>query len=177
MPRIYRPASATGPGPAFRVDAGAFHPNAVLVKAKVRALAWHADAALVRAAFSPVVGGKVDVEQGGKFKVTYGKPAGKKLGPGAPVGAKQLVVIVDSAGTRTEERDAAKTGHVVAEPNCTFNQAWRALTAAGVSKTARVSVSYQRHEKHQRGVWSAAEEGLPERGRLLDGSTCNLLVR
>jgi len=166
-------ASASASEPALRVEE--FNPSKVLVQAKLRALSWEPHAQLLQARFGPVVGGKVDVEQGGSFEILYGKPAGNKLGPGAPVGTAQLAVIVDAKGTRTEERTAEKPGTAVAEPDCPFDQAWRKLSAAGVPADAKLAVRYELNAKHDRGTWIAEIQGQPDQPRTLDGRACRFL--
>ncbi len=167
-------AAAAASETTLRVEE--FNPSKVLVQAKLRALSWQPHAQLVEAHFGPVVGGKVEVEKGGAFEVVYGKPAGNKLGPGAPVGTARLAVIVDAKGTRTEERTAEKPGTAVAEPDCPFDQAWRKLSAAGVPADAKLAVRYEFHVEHQRGTWIAEIEGQPDSPRTLDGRACRFLL-
>ena len=152
-----------------------FNPSKVLVQAKLRALTWEPHAQLLEARFGPVMGGKVDVEKGGSFEIVYGKPAGNKLGPGAPVSTARLAVIVDAKGTRTEERTAEKPAIAVAEPDCPFDQAWRKLSAAGVPADAKLAVRYELSAKHERGTWVAEVEGQPDQPRILDGRACLFL--
>jgi len=152
------------------------NPSQVLVQAKIRALAWDPHAQLLEARFGPVVGGKVDVTKGATFEVIYGKPAGKKLGPGAPVGTARLAVIVDAKGTRTEERTREKPGTAVAEPDCPFVEAWRKLSAAGVPANAKLAVRYELSSKHQRGTWVVEVEGQTDQPRTLDGRACRFLL-
>jgi len=177
VPAMTVSAMAATPGEPFVADAGGPDLNATLVQAKVRATAWDRDALLVKAVFSPVVAGTVDLAGGATVEVTYGKPAGERLGPAARVGPQRLVVTSDAAGTHTEVQTDPSAARAVAEPNCTFNQAWRAMTAAGLDPNVQVTLRYERSEKHDRGVWIAELAGDPTQTRTVDGSSCNLLVR
>jgi hypothetical protein len=143
-------ATALMPAESVGFDAGAFNPSTVLVNAKLRALSWHRDAVLVSFEFGPVVDGQVQIKSSGKFEIVFGKPAGRKLGPGAAVAPQRLAVLVDAQGTRTEERENTEAAQGVAEPDCPFDRVWRTLTVAGLPKNARVSMRYGLSARHGR---------------------------
>lgn len=106
----------------------------------------------------------------------FGAPAGDRLGPGAPLSGRQLLVRVDARSEQTKVVQATSaTGIDV--PACGAERVWQTLVAAGVPEDAALELRYAFARKPGRAVWTATVEGHPEHGRSLDGSSCAIIVR
>jgi hypothetical protein len=162
-----RAAPAPAPPPVV------LEPTTLFAKAKSAALAWHADATLVEIDIAPVVDRKVDPN--GKLVFTFGKPAGKKLGPGNPVQATGFVVTADASGVQGDEHPAGKAVSV-AEPNCIFEDVLGKAEKTGISDSDKLHLHYAMSDKLARGVWRVTRVGESEVLRTLDGSNCAIIV-
>jgi hypothetical protein len=165
------------PPPASTPPAVELEPTTLFAKAKAAALAWHTDAALVEIDIGPVTAGKVEPD--GKLVFLFGKPAGKKLGPGTAVQALGFLVTADQNGLRGDEHSMAKAVSA-AEPNCIFEDVLGKLSKAGVPSTERLHLHYAMSDKSARGVWRVARADGEREGptlRALDGSNCAIIVR
>jgi hypothetical protein len=158
-------------------DLGAVDATAVSTRARARARSWDAHAALVSLEATPVAsGGKIDVRSGGKLELTFARPAGGRLGPGAPTGAGQLVVVVDAGGSKVEERQG-QPGIAVDDPNCPLAEAWRKMIASGVPSSSAVTMRYAHSARHEKAVWQTSTSDDAKLARTIDGWTCAILVR
>jgi hypothetical protein len=169
-------ASAVASASAAPTPAAApvvLEPTALFAQAKSAALAWHTDAALIDIDITPVTLGKVD--PGGKLIFTFGKPAGRKLGPGTPVQGAGFVVTADASGVQGEERATSKAVSV-AEPNCIFEDVLIKIDKTGISRGEKLHLHYGMSEKSARGVWRVSRAGESEILRTLDGANCAIIV-
>jgi hypothetical protein len=166
-------SASAPPAPAPKPPALVLEPTTLFAKAKSAALAWHTDAALISIDIAPVVSGKVD--SGGKLVFTFGKPAGRQLGPGMPLQAAGFVVTADASGIRGEEHATSKAV-AVAEPNCIFDDVLAKAEKAGVSLSEKLHLHYAMSEKNALGVWRLTRSGETEALRTLDGATCAIIV-
>lgn len=148
-------------------------PTALFAKAKSKALAWHTDATLIEIDIAPVLLGKVDPT--GKLEFVFGKPAGKKLGPGNPVQGTEFVVTAGASGVEGTERSTGKAVSV-AEPNCIFEDVLVKVANAGVSSGERLRFHYAMSEKHARAVWRVSRDGEAGALRTLDGANCAIII-
>ncbi|HEY4106679.1 MAG TPA: hypothetical protein VGM44_22415 [Polyangiaceae bacterium] len=151
----------------------ALEPTTLFAKAKSAALAWHNDAALISIDITPIVDGKVDPS--GKLVFTFGKPAGKKIGPGMPLAPLGFVVTANANGIQADEH-ATNKAVAVAEPNCIFDDVLAKAENAGVSRGDRLHLRYTMSDKNARGVWRVSRDGEAEILRTLDGSNCAIIV-
>jgi hypothetical protein len=173
-------ASAAPPPPPPPVDSANEQPTKIdlstaLADARRRATGWYRDASLVGIEARPVTSGKLE---GGSAtaEFAWGKPTGR-LGPGAPVGPERLLVDAKLGGaTQREERAVAKA-RGVAEPTCTLDAAWRAAIASGLPSSKPLAMSYAHSDKYDRAVWTAAAADGNGPQRVLDGSSCAIMVR
>jgi hypothetical protein len=161
------------PAPAPTPPPVVLEPTTLFAKAKSAALAWHSDATLIAIDITPVLLGKV--EPSGKLVFTFGKPAGKKLGPGTPVQTTGFVVSADASGVQGEEHPTGKAVSV-AEPNCIFEDVLGKIEKAGVARSERLHLHYAMSDKHARGVWRVSRAGEAETLRTLDGANCAIIV-
>jgi len=150
-----------------------FEPTALYAKAKAAALAWHTDAALLSIDIAPVRAGHV--APNGKLTFGFGIPAGKRLGPNAPVRSAGFIVRVDADGLRGEEGNVAKSV-VVGEPNCIFEDLRTQLEKAGVAPDQELRLHYQFSERNGRGLWRVTRFGDGETVRTFDGASCAVIV-
>ena len=157
--------------PPVASAAPALDPIMLLAQSKTRALAWHADAALVEIMIAPVVDGRV--AQGGSIVSEFAKPAGRKLGPGVTVAGTALTVTADETGVRTAEHPAGKE-LTVPEPNCIFDDVVR---NAGGANGEHLRLHFAREEKSGRAAWLIFRSGDRLPFRMLDGANCAVIVR
>ena len=171
------PSGPTNPDDMGVTDLAAADPSGIATRAHARARAWDPNALLVSLEATPVAsGGKVDVRSGGKVELVFAKPAGERLGPGAPTGASQLVVRVDANGSKvTEQQGQGGTG--VDDPNCPIGDAWRKMVASGVPSSSAVTMRYVYGSKNQKPVWQTSSTDDTKLSRTLDGWTCTILIR
>ncbi len=152
-------------------------PTDVLGRARPRALAWSKDAMLVGIHAQPVLGGHVNLANGGAIECIYGKPTGEGFGPGARVAGKRLRIATSRTGTTIAET-AAGGSRASLEPNCPLDEAIRRAQAAGIRADAPLAVAYEYSERHQKAIWRIAAIGTDEtETRTVDGWTCAILVR
>lgn len=161
---------ATAPNTAALV----LEPTTLFARAKTAALAWHTDATLIDIDISPVTLGKVDPS--GKLVFTFGKPAGRKLGPGLPVQALGFVVTADARGVQGEER-ATPQAVSAPEPNCIFEEVLGKVEKAGIPSSEPLRLHYATSEKSARGLWRVTRVATGELLRTLDGANCAIIVR
>jgi hypothetical protein len=173
LPEPSATASALRPAASATAPV-ALEPTALFAKAKSAALAWHTDAALTEIDISPVNLGKVGPS--GKLVFSFGKPAGKKLGPGSAVQTLGFVVTADESGLRGDEQPVGKVVSV-AEPNCIFEDVLIKVGKAGVSASEALHLHYAMSEPPSRGVWRVSRAGGSEALRTLDGASCAIIVR
>jgi hypothetical protein len=166
-------ASASAPSAPASPPPVVLEPTTLFAKAKSAALAWHTDATLIEIDIAPVVGGKVDPS--GKLVFKFGKPAGKKLGPGTPVQAIGFVVTADARGIQAEEHPTGKAVSA-AEPNCIFEDVLGKVEKTGTSGSDKLHLHYGMSDKQARGVWRVSRVGDSEVLRTLDGSNCAIIV-
>jgi hypothetical protein len=154
-----------------RVDPSDLYP-----KVKQRALAWNADARLVSIVASPVVGDKVDLTQTGA-EVVYVFQT-DSTARAAPFG--HLVVTARRSGIEQGPLGPyARIGGFlrVAEPNCVFDAAAKAAHASGIPAATVMKLRYESDPELKRGVWTARGAGKTDVDRVIDGQTCNIVVR
>ena len=124
-----------------------------------------------------VVGGRIAEGSDGAILIRFGTPPlGRRLGPGARVGTDQVLVRVDDRGQRTEQvrGPAARS---VAPPTCSFDRAWRAVVASGVSPSEPLTMRFALDKRGQRAVWTVQPDASREPTRTLDGSSCAIILR
>jgi hypothetical protein len=136
-------------------------------------LAWHEDATLVQIDLAPVVDGKLD--PGATLEFVFGKPVGKRIGPGVSVQSGLFVVTADASGLRSGERPGANAS-AVAEPNCIFEDVLEKTAKSGLSTRDRLRLRYAQSQKNGRGLWFVSRDGEAEARRTLDGANCAIIV-
>jgi hypothetical protein len=151
----------------------ALDPSALFVQAKSKALAWHEDATLVEIDLAPVVDGKLDPSASLEF--VFGKPVGKRIGPGTSVQSGLFVVTADANGLRSAERPGSNAS-AVAEPNCIFEEVLEKTAKSGLSTHDRLRLRYAQSQKNGRGLWFVSRDGEAEARRTLDGANCAIIV-
>jgi hypothetical protein len=170
------PSSATlsaAPASSSTPPAVVLEPTTLFAKAKAAALGWHADATLIAVDIAPVSAGKVDPS--GKLGFTFGKPAGKKLGPGAPVQSTGFVVNADATGARADELQIGSTVSI-AEPNCIFEDLVGKIEKLGIPSSEKLHLRYALSDKGTRGVWRVFRVGESQVRWTLDGANCAIIV-
>jgi hypothetical protein len=172
-PRTSSPAdSGSQSSPADVLDL-----DAALARATSKALRWHRDAQLLEITVTEVVGGRIATASGGAIQIRFGTPPlGRRLGPGARVGPDQMLVRVDDRGEHTEQA-RGPAARSVAPPTCSFDRAWRAVVASGVSPSEPLTMRFALDKRGQRAVWTARPDGSHEPTRMLDGSSCAIILR
>jgi len=148
-------------------------PSATFARAKSKALAWHEDATLVEIDLAPVVDGKLDPSANLEF--VFGKPVGKRIGPGTSVQSGLFVVTADANGLRTGERPGTNAS-AVAEPNCIVEDVLEKAAKSGLSMHDRLHLRYAQSQKNGRGLWFVSRDGEAEARRTLDGANCAIIV-
>ena len=178
--RKHDDARPAPPAPAASASAApapsgppALDPNALFVQAKSKALAWHEDATLVEIDLAPVVDGKLDPSASLEF--VFGKPVGKRIGPGTSVQSGLFVVSADANGLRSAERPGTNAS-AVAEPNCIFEDVLEKTAKSGLSTHDRLHLRYAQSQKNGRGLWFVSRDGEAEARRTLDGANCAIIV-
>lgn len=175
---VVMPTLTPVPPPASGTDAGdgVLDPSDLLVKAKVDALKWDPNATLVRIVAASVAGGVVD-KVGGSVTYVFGKPAGAKLGPGAPLDLDRFVLRVDREGFHGHRESSPERAVGLAEPGCSFSDAWASIVASGVPSNETLTLVYGESSRHGRAVWEIEEPVDPKLQRSLDGQSCAILTR
>jgi hypothetical protein len=166
-------ALRAAPAPSTAPPVVVLEPTTLFAKAKSAALGWHTDAALIEIDISPVSEGKVDPS--GKLSFTFGKPAGKKLGPGAPAQSTGLVVEADASGVRADEHPIG-SAVLVAEPNCIFEDVAEEIRKTRISPSEKLLFRYALRDKGRRAVWRVSRLGDSQILRTLDGANCAIIV-
>jgi len=164
------PSAPVRPIPSGRP---ALDPSALFAQAKSKAVAWHEDATLVEVDVAPIIDGKVDPSATVEF--VFGKPMGKRIGPGTSVQSGLFVVTADSQGLRSSERPGSNAS-AVAEPNCIFEDALEKSSKSGLSTHDRLRLRYAQSQKNGRGLWFVSRDGEAEPLRTLDGANCAIIV-
>ncbi len=154
-------------------SAPALDPNTLFARAKTLASGWHVDATLVQMDLAPVLEGKLDPSASLEF--VFGRPVGKRLGPGSPVQSGLFVVTADARGTHSSERPGSNAT-AVAEPNCIFEDVLKKSVQSGLSARDRLRFRYAQSQKNERGLWFVSRDGEAEPARTLDGSNCAIIV-
>jgi hypothetical protein len=157
-------------------DAARVDPSDLYPKVKQRVTAWNADARLVSIAASPVVGDKVDLtKDGAEIVYLFAADPSARTPPfghfsvtvrrsgleGAPLGANARIGVSQR----------------VAEPNCVFDAAAKAARASGIPASTVMKLRYEADPVSKRGVWTARVPGKADLDRIIDGQTCNIVVR
>ena len=167
-------SAVSAPPVASTPPTAELEPTALFAKAKSAALGWHTDAALVEIEIGPVTGGKLDPS--GKLAFLFGKPAGRKLGPGTPVQALGFLVNADIHGLQGEEHSTGRAASA-AEPNCIFEDVLSKLEKAGVSSAETLHFHYALSAKNARSVWRVSRDPQGrEPARVFDGANCAIIV-
>jgi hypothetical protein len=166
-------ARGAAPAPSTAPPAVALEPTTLFAKAKSAALGWHTDATLIEIDISPMSAGKVDPS--GKLSFTFGKPAGKKLGPGVPVQSMGFVVEADASGVQADERPIG-SAISLAEPNCIFEDLVGKIEKAGIPAGEKLHLRYALSDKGTRGVWRVSRVGESQVRLALDGANCAIIV-
>jgi hypothetical protein len=166
-------ASASSSAAPAASSAPLLDPSALFAQAKARALSWHEDATLVEIDLAPVVDGKLDPSASVEF--VFGKPVGKRIGPGTSVQSGLFVVTADANGLRTGERPGTNAS-AVAEPNCIFEDVLEKTAKSGLSMHDRLRLRYAQSQKNDRGLWFVSRDGEAEARRTLDGANCAIIV-
>jgi hypothetical protein len=173
-PNSLRPVLATTTAAAAPSSARRWlEPSSLLADARRQASKWQHDAVLVSLSASPL--DAHGVAEGGKVTIMYAKPSGQRISGGAETGGERLVLTTSDGSLAKSEEHAAKS-RVAPEPNCLFEDAWRAAQRAGDDPNAGLGMRYVWSEKHARTVW----EVLSRDGnvlRRLDGVSCSILTR
>lgn len=151
-------------------------PTDLLPLAKTAALAWDRYAVLVELQAEPIVAGGIAKTDASRVTITFGIPSGK-LGPGARVDARRLVVSFRNETPETRERAEPGTAVGLADPGCSAREAWRAAVAAGVPSSAAIRLTYAQSERHGRPVWRVEAPDDPKLNRTIDGQRCTILTR
>jgi hypothetical protein len=143
-----------------------------------RAHDWNSDAVLVRMEASGVdAGGTVTLARG-SARFEYGVRAlGEGLARLPRVGKERFVVTFDVNGTKTETPKANTEVSSVPEPDCLPEEAVRIGPATDFAAESSRTVSYAFNVQLDRAVWSLSDPIDPAKSRLLDGSSCNVIVR
>ncbi len=148
-------------------------PNGLLAEARRKATAWHRDAVLVGLLAGPLDERGVITE--GKVEVAYAKPSGQRVSGGADAGLERLLLASTGGELVGREERLSKT-RIVPEPNCLFEDAWRAAQRAGADPQAAPGMRYAWSEKYARPVWEVtSSEGQVL--RRVDGVSCSILTR
>jgi hypothetical protein len=166
-------AAASTSASAAPSSSAMLDPSSLFAQAKSRALAWHEDATLVELDLAPVLDGKVDPSA--TLELVFGKPMGKRIGPGASVQSGLFVVTADSQGLRSGERPGSNAS-AVAEPNCIFEDVVDKVAKSGLSTHDRLRFRYAQSQKNGRGLWFVSRDGEAEPLRTLDGANCAIIV-
>ena len=169
------PAAPTDPDDMGIADPAALDPSSIMPRAHARARIWDQNAMLVSIDATPVgAEGKVDLKSGGKVDISFAKPSGARLGPGAPAGGSQLVISVDASGSKVKEAQGPGAT-AVDDPNCPIAEAWRTMVAARVPSNSVVTMRYAYSAKHEKAVWQTSAGDDAKLARTLDGWTCTIL--
>lgn len=114
----------------------------------------------------PVVGGWVDVTEGGLvyFAFQYSLDGGK---------AGWVEVTAEDQGLSAIRHSMPPRGKPVARPTCSIPEVWRAVTAAGVPPELPLSFGYGTTPGAPR--WRVEAAGRPELRRSVDGTTCKVV--
>ncbi|MBK8994547.1 MAG: serine/threonine protein kinase [Myxococcales bacterium] len=144
-----------------RVDPVTLLPQAAKLAAEIEP-----GAELVSIEVDPVVGGWVDVTNGGLvyFAFQYGLDGGK---------AGWVEVTAEDKGLSAIRHSMPPRGKPVARPTCSVLEIWRAVTAAGVPPELPLSFGYGTTPGAAR--WRVEAAGRPELRRSVDGTTCKVV--
>ncbi len=174
------PVASTAPddsGPMALASLSAVAPDGFVGRATKLALAWSPEAQLVAIDATGLRAGVVDARNGGTVRVSFGKPAGSKLGPGAWMGAEQFAVSVTKQGSVAQKEQAQRAVAVGAAPMCTAAQAHKAAIASGVPAKLAVDMSFRFSRQHGKAVWTVSVRQKPKLSRTLDARSCAVIVR
>jgi hypothetical protein len=167
---VVQPSAAPAPVEKKRaIDA-----DLMLDKARAEALGWDSDAVLSSLVVGPFVGGKLVAE--GTLKADYGKPAGAHVGPGAGLHNEHLILTVTRDGAVESEKQSAKGGVGLPDPNCIMQEVWRKVLPDSLDASARFNLIYEQSRRDARAVYRITKEDSDESLRVLDGVNCSFLL-
>lgn len=143
-----------------------------------RAQGWSRDAVLVRMDANGLDAKGIMTLSQGNARFEYGARA---LGEGPSrlprVGKERFVVTFDSNGTRTETLKGNAEVSSAPEPDCLPEEAVRIGPAADFPTTSPRTLNYAFSAVLDKAVWSLSDPADPKKTRMLDGKSCNVIVR
>lgn len=146
--------------------------------ALARAQGWHRDAVLVRADASGLDTKAILTLSQGSARFEYGVRA---LGEGTArlprVGKERFVVSIDATGTKSETIKRNAEVSSVPEPDCLPEEAARIGPASDFPAASPRTISYAFSTPLDKAVWSLSDPADPKKIRMLDGKSCNVIVR
>lgn len=147
-----------------------------LTLAQSRALEWHKDAVLIAFEAVGVRNGVVDASRGGRVSAQFGEPSTARVGAGAPVSSRQLIVTVANGAVSAEEHQGPRTTGVAA-PQCAGDSAVAMAIASGVPREATLELRYAHEPRRGAPVWTVETGGMPGEKRWLDADSCAIILR
>jgi hypothetical protein len=168
-----KPAAVAAPVAAPNAEPKRLEPSALFAEARKLASAWHGDAVLVSVDVSHVDARGVAPD--GSIEFVYSRPSTQRFTGGADTGTERLVLRSSSQGLSKNEERAAKA-RVAPEPNCLFEDAWKAAQRAGATPEGDLRMRYGWSDKYLRPVWEV-QGPRGETLKRLDGVSCSILTR
>jgi hypothetical protein len=143
-----------------------------------RAQGWNRDAVLVRMEASALNAKGILTLAQGNARFEYGVRAlGEALARLPRVGKDRFVVTFDASGTKTETQKGAAEVSSAPEPDCLPEEAVRIGPAADFPPESSRTVSYAFNVQLDKAVWTLSDAKDATVARVLDGQSCNVIVR
>ncbi|HEX2881188.1 MAG TPA: hypothetical protein VHO25_16770 [Polyangiaceae bacterium] len=139
---------------------------------------WNRDAVLVRMEASGLDAKGILTLSQGSARFEYGVRAlGEALARLPRVGKERLVVKFDASGTKTETLKGASEVSSSPEPDCLPEEAVRIGPASDFPAESSRTVSYAFNAQLDKAVWTLSDTKDTAKTRMLDGQSCNVIVR
>jgi hypothetical protein len=146
--------------------------------ALARAHGWNRDAVLVRMEASGSDAKGILNLSAGSARFEYGARALGEAPSRLPrVGKERFVVTFDGNGTKTETIKGNTEVSSAPEPDCLPEEAVRIGPAADFPATSPRTINYAFSTVLDKAVWSLSDPADPKKVRMLDGNSCNVIVR
>jgi hypothetical protein len=146
--------------------------------ASARAHGWNRDAVLVQMDAKGLDAKGIMNLSEGSARFEYGARA---LGDGPArlprVGKERFVVTFDGRGTKTETLKGNAEVSSAPEPDCLPEEAVRIGPAPDFPATSPRTLNYAFSPVLDKAVWSLSDPADPKKTRMLDGKSCNVIVR
>jgi hypothetical protein len=146
--------------------------------ALTRAQGWNRDAVLVRMEASGLDAKGILTLSKGSARFEYGARAlGEQPALLPRVGKERFVVTFDESGTKTETAKGNAGVSSAPEPDCLPEEAVRIGPAPDFPGESLRTISYAFNTPLDKAVWSLSDAADAKKTRMLDGKSCNVIVR